>query len=503
MANEFVLQAKNVSKSFAGTQALKNVSFNVRSGELHALLGANGSGKSTFVKILAGVERADAGEFIINDQVIDPSRMKPAIARSVGLHFVHQDPGVFPHLSVAENLAIGRGYPKGIVGRIDWHGLRKRSIADLEKAGLDISPDIALGEFNASTRTLVAIARALQDIEGGEGNILVLDEPTSALPVKEVAALLAALRTFTERGVAVLMITHHLGEIIGNADQVTVLRDGALVADVPGEGLTHDRLVQYIVGRTLDEALPQMPEPIGGDPLLEVNHLSVGPLKDISFNVLPGEVVGVAGLLGSGRSTLLRTLFGERQPDEGEIRLNENPLKVRNPRKAMSAGIGLIPEDRAGEAAFSFLNVQDNVLAASIPEFWRGFHMNRRRENQEAKRLVSEFGIKTKSEIASLSSLSGGNQQKVMIARWLRRNPRLLLLDEPTQGVDVGARSDIYAIVRRAVEQGASVLLVVSDFEELAKVSDRALVLREGRLVGEVRFPNLDLKHLTDLAYAG
>jgi ribose transport system ATP-binding protein len=503
MSGDVVLQSKGICKSFSGTQALDDVSFNVKAGTLHALLGANGSGKSTFVKILAGVEQADTGEFIIGSHTIDPAKMKPAIARSAGLHFVHQDPGVFAHLSVAENLAIGRGYPRGIGGRINWKELRNRSIADLEKAGLAISPDVALGEFNASTRTLVAIARALQDIEGGEGNILVLDEPTSALPVKEVAALMAALRVFTDRGVAVLMITHHLQEIIGNADHVTVLRDGKLVADVPGAGLTHDRLVHYIVGRSLDEALPQKPEALSSVPMLKVDNLCVGPLNDISFSVLPGEVVGIAGLLGSGRSTLLRTLFGDRQPLSGDIRLDDQKLHLRNPRRAMSSGIGLIPEDRAGEGAFSMLNVEQNLLAASIPEFWHNFHMSRRRENLEAKRLVEEFGVKTKSEVASLSSLSGGNQQKVMIGRWLRRQPRLLLLDEPTQGVDVGARSDIYAIIRKAVEHGASVLLVVSDFEELAKASDRVLVLREGRLVGEVRFPNLDPKHLTDLAYAG
>jgi ribose transport system ATP-binding protein len=245
-----------------------------------------------------------------------------------------------------------------------------------------------------------------------------------------------------------------------------------------------------------------MPKPTSDTPLLKVSNLSVGPLRDVSFNILPGEVVGVAGLLGSGRSTLLRTLFGERGVESGEICFDDNVLSLGSPRKAMAAGIGFIPEDRAGEAAFSVLNVEQNVLAASIPEFWRHLHMGRRLETSASKSSIAEFGIKTSSERALLSSLSGGNQQKVMIARWLRRHPRLLLLDEPTQGVDVGARSDIYAIIRKAVELGTSVILVVSDFEELAKVSDRVLVLRAGRLVGEVRHPNIDAQHLTDFAYA-
>lgn len=499
-----VLQANHIFKAFGSTQALDDVSFEVRAGELHALLGANGSGKSTFVKILAGVEQADAGEFLIRGERLGASRMKPSLARAAGLHFVHQDPGIFPHMSVAENLAIGRGYPRGFAGRINWRALRKRSIADLERAGLPISPDVAVGELNASTRTLVAIARALQDIEGGEGNVLVLDEPTSALPVKEVVSLLAALRRFTERGVAVLMITHHLGEIIGNADQVTVLRDGHLVADVDGKELTHDQLVHYIVGHALDEVeQPSAIEALAGEPLLKVENLTVGPLSDVSFTVNRGEVVGVAGLLGTGRSTLLRTLFGERLPVSGKITFKGQPLEIRNPRRAMAQSIGLIPEDRNGEASFSILNIQQNLLAASIPEFWKNLHMAHRKENVEARRLVTEFGVKTRSVLAPLSSLSGGNQQKVMIARWLRRSPELLLLDEPTQGVDIGARSDIYAIMRHAVDQGASVLLVVSDFEELAKVCDRVLVVRGGRIVGEVRPPNLDIKHLTDLAYAG
>ena len=498
-----LVRAVEVSKSFSSTQALKQVSLAVRGGELHALVGANGSGKSTFVKILAGVEQADEGELLLEDRRIDARSTTPALARSAGFRFVHQDPGVFPELTVAENLAIGRGYPLGICGRIRWRQLRKRSIEDLDRAGISIPPDRILGELNAAARTLVAIARALQESDGAPASVLVLDEPTSALPAKEVSTLFGAIDHFRSMGLGILLISHRLGEIVGVADRVTVFRDGSVVADLDGSGLTHDRLVEHIVGRPIEQVFPQMPEPRSGTSILEVRHLSVGALRDVSFEVRPGEVVGVAGLLGSGRSTLMRTLFGDLQPESGQIVLEGHPVRLRSPREAIECGIGFIPEDRAREAAFSEQNVRGNLLAASISEFFVHGHMSLRRERHEARRLVAEFGIKTASEAASLFSLSGGNQQKVMVARWLRRRPRLILLDEPTQGVDVGARSDIYNLVRRAVDAGAAVLIVVSEFEELANVADRVLVLRGGRIVGDVRFPHVEANYLTDLAYAG
>jgi ribose transport system ATP-binding protein len=304
-------------------------------------------------------------------------------------------------------------------------------------------------------------------------------------------------------GLGILLITHRLGEVIGAADWVTVFRDGHVAADVDGEGLTHEKLVEHIVGRPLREAFPPMPAPVSAEPVVEVRHLSVGPLTDVSFKVRPGEVVGIAGLLGSGRSTLMRALFGDVKTTSGEVLIQGRRADISSPRRAMKSGVGFIPEDRAQEAAFADHSVRDNLLAASVTEFWHRLHMSAGREREEAKRLIAAFGIKTSSEKAPLSSLSGGNQQKVMVARWFRRTPHLLLLDEPTQGVDVGARSDIYNLVRRAVDAGAAVLLVVSEFDELASVSDRVLVLRNGRIVGDVCPPRLDAEHLTDLAYAG
>jgi ribose transport system ATP-binding protein len=502
--SELLLRASGVCKAFSGVQALTDARLDIGHGELHALAGANGSGKSTFVKVLAGVEHADAGELLFRGGQLAAADMTPPAARALGFRFVHQDPGVFPELSVAENLAIGRGYPTGLAGRIRWRQLRARSLEDLDKASLSIAPDAVLGELSAATRTLVAIARALQDVDLESGGVLVLDEPTSALPAKEAAELLDALQGFTARGLGVLLITHRLSEIVGVADRITVFRDGRTVADVDGKQISHAGLVELMIGRAVKETFATFAErapDTSKPPVLQVSGLGTGPLADVSLSVAAGEVVGIAGLLGSGRSTLLRTIFGEIAPRAGRIALEGTSLAMKDPATAMRLGIGYIPQDRGDEAAFLDQSVMANLLAASTRHFWRGTHMSARLERTEARRLIGEFGIKTRSESELLFTLSGGNQQKVMIARWMRRQPRLLLLDEPTQGVDVGARADIYEMIRAAVERGAAVLLVVSEFDELASVADRVLVLRDGRIATEVTGPNIDADRLTDFAY--
>jgi ribose transport system ATP-binding protein len=501
------LGVAGVSKTYPGTHALHEVSLSIAPGELHALVGGNGSGKSTLVKLLAGVEHADpGGTFTVGKHSIDATRMTPAGARAMGLRFVHQDAGVFADMSIAENLSLGRAYATGFGGRVRWRELTRRSLAELEVVGLDCDPSAMLGSLGAARQTLVAIARALADVgDNSESpeSVLILDEPTAALPSQEARTLLGTLGRLTARGLAVLLITHRLDEVIGVADRVSVLRDGRMITSVDGSSLTEEKLVEHIVGRPLGAVFPEMLQAQGHEATLTVERLSAGPVRDLSFTVARGEVVGIAGLLGTGRTTVLRTIYGDIRPLSGRILAGERELSGHSPAAAIRAGIGYVPEDRKREAIFSDLSVRANMLLASVPEFRRSYGMATRQETSEARDLVGRFGIKAASVGTPISSLSGGNQQKAVLARWLRRNPALLLLDEPTQGVDIGARAEIYRIIRAAVEGGMSVLMVASDFEELARVCDRVLVLRRGRIVAEVKPPDLEHEHLTHLAYQG
>jgi len=498
------LGVSEVSKTYPGTRALRRVSLSIRTGELHALVGGNGSGKSTLVKLLAGVEHADpGGTFTVGGQQIEAARMTPAAARAMGIRFVHQDAGVFPDLSIAENLALGRAYETGAIGRVRWRKLKARAREELEVVGLDCDPADMLGTLGAARQTLVAIARALADMTGNSERVLILDEPTAALPSHEAGALLETLARLTASGLTVVLITHRLDEVVGVADRVSVLRDGQMMATVEGRGLTEEQLIEHIVGRPLGAVFPEMPEPSGDQAALTVAGLSAGPLRDVSLTVRRSEVVGIAGLLGTGRTTLLRAIYGDLEPSSGRVLLGEKELSGHSPAEAIAAGVGYVPEDRKREAIFGDLSVRANLLLASTPEFFSPLGMAARRENTEARALITQFGIKAPGTANPISALSGGNQQKAVLARWLRRNPALLLLDEPTQGVDIGARADIYRIIRAAVEQGTAVLMVASDFDELARVCDRVLVLRHGRIVTEVKPPDLDHEHLTHLAYQG
>jgi ribose transport system ATP-binding protein len=498
------LRVAGVSKAYPGTQALSDVSLTVSPGELHALVGGNGSGKSTLVKVLAGVEHADpGGTFEIGGQQLEADRMTPVTARAMGLRFVHQDAGVFPEMSITENLALGRAYQTSW-GHVRWKRMVDKAREELRVVGLDCDPEDLLGSLGAARQTLVAIARALADLEYHTESVLILDEPTASLPSQEANALLATVRRLAAGGLGVLLITHRLDEVVGVADRVSVLRDGRMVACVEGAGLTEEKLVEYIVGRPLGAVFPEMPQPRDDEVVLTVAGLATGPLHGLDFAVGRGEVVGIAGLLGTGRTTLLRTIYGDIRPRSGRITIGGREMRGHSPSDAIRAGAGYVPEDRGREAIFGDLSVQANLLLASVPEFWRRYGMASRQETATARTLLTRFGIKAGGTQSAISSLSGGNQQKAVLARWLRRHPALLLLDEPTQGVDIGARADIYRIIRAAVaEQGTSVLMVASDFEELARVCDRVLVLRRGRIVAEVRPPGLSPDHLTHLAYQG
>jgi len=497
------LRIDHLSKNFPGTRALDDVSMAVRPGEIHALVGGNGSGKSTLIKILAGVYHGDPGGTItVGDTTLAADHTTPAKARALGLHFVHQNPAVFPALSVAENMVIGHGFETRPTGSIRWRALRRQTQALLDRFEINVRPDTLVNTLRPAERAMVAIARALQDQEGQHTGVLVLDEPTASLPRAEVVRLMGALNRFAAAGQTILFVSHRLDEVIDTATEATVLRDGRVAGTLRESEITEDRLIEYIAGRALDRMYPVMPTASSDDVVLEARGLVGGPLQGVDLQLRRGEVLGVAGLLGSGRSELLKMIFGAYAIKGGTLAVEGRAVKFRDIGDAMAAGIAYVPEDRGTEAAFLSQTLADNVVASSISRYWRALRLRNRTIDSDARDIIGRYLIRASSEKQVMGTLSGGNQQKVILARWLSRRPRILLLDEPTQGVDVNARAEIYGLISQAVGQGCSVLLVTSDFEELSRVADRAVVLSGGRITAELRGADIEPVRLTELAFS-
>jgi ribose transport system ATP-binding protein len=416
----------------------------------------------------------------VGGQALDARSLTPSISRSHGFRFVHQQNSTFRDLSVAENLAIGHGFETGRGKTINWRRQLKVAATQLTRFGIDCDPAQPLSELSPARQCLVAIARALRDEGDDTPRVLVLDEPTASLPTAEADHLLEALRRYAAAGVAILYVSHRLDEVLFVADTISVLNDGHLRATFPRADTTRERLAEFIAGRLLAQVQTRRQAPLG-QPILEVDHLRGGPLRDVSLTVHEGEIVGIAGLLGSGRSTLLRTLFGLRQPEGGRVLMAGKEVAFSSPGDAMAAGVAYIPEERLREAAFASLTVRDNLLIASTPHDRRKGLLSKRAEGARARTLMADYGVRAASPDAPLSSLSGGNQQKVMLARWLCRAPRLMLLDEPSQGVDVGARSEIAELIRESVQTGAAAIVVSSDADELEVLCDRIVFMANGR----------------------
>jgi ribose transport system ATP-binding protein len=500
-ATSTVLEVKDVEKSFGGTKALAGVSFDLSRGSVHALVGGNGSGKSTMIKILAGVYEADGGELVLGGDRIEASAMTPARARDAQLHFVHQQQSTFSDLTVAENLAMGRGFEAGpLTKRVHWRQVNRHARQVLERFEVQAEPRQLLGELGPAAQAMVAIARALQDQEGEEDGVLVLDEPTASLPSSEVDLLLGALGRYAQAGQTILYVSHRLEEVMQLATRATVFRDGRVAATVDRSELTHESLVELIMGRKVEETLRRETRPEdAGKTALRVQGLAGGPIRDVDFTTSEGEIVGIAGLLGSGRTSLLRMIFGALPREAGTIEIDGRGIEPRAPREAIAAGVAYVPEDRLADAAFSELSVLENLGIVTTRDYFRGGILKHRTERRDAEALVSSYLVKAASLEAPFTSMSGGNQQKVILARWLRSRPRVLLLDEPTQGVDVGARAEIWQLVRQAVGDGATALVVSSDMEELPRVCDRVIVIRGGRIATELSGPDLNEDQLDHL----
>jgi ribose transport system ATP-binding protein len=495
-----VLTISRMTKAFPGTLALNSVDMDVAAGEVHALVGQNGSGKSTLIKVLAGFHAPEAGTAVEVDG--KPVHLNDAAAsRRAGFRFVHQDLGLVQDLSMLENLALGRRYARGFAGRIRWRDERRKAQALVESLGYEFDVRDPVSTLGAAERTGVAIARALQDADAAR--ILVLDEPTATLPKPEVEGLFSVIRRIRERDMGVVYVSHRLDEIFAIADRVTVLRDGRRVGTYPVAELDQDRLIDLMTGGA-PVKVDKPARAAGLDTVLDVRSLAGKVVDDASFSARAGEVLGVAGLTGSGREELLQLLFGA-QPGSGQMTVGGHTLALSDidPRAAMKAGVALVPADRHRKGGVLRMSLKENCTLTDLRRHRRLGALRHRSERAEVEHWLAALDVRPPVASLALDSLSGGNQQKIVISKWLRLKPRVLLLDEPTQGVDVGAKASIHALLRQAADDGAAVVIASSDDEEIADTCDRALVLNDGRIVGELAGDALSIEALGRMQLTG
>lgn len=471
-----LLRLTGVRKSFGGVQALKGVDFELRAGEIHALLGENGAGKSTLIKILGGIHQPDAGAVQIDGRPIRIDGV--ARADHLGIRLIHQELSLAPNLSVAENIYLGREPARR--GFLNRQRMRTDAAALVRGLGLSEIEDVDVGVANLSVarQQLVEIARALSC----RARLLILDEPTSSLSEAETERLFATLDRLRAQGTAIIYISHRLEEISRLADRITVLRDGESVGTQRAEDLDRSQLVRWMVGREVDEHFRRPPAAVG-DVVLEARGLRNRRVRDVSFVLRAGEVLGIAGLVGSGRSELVRAIFGIDPLEAGELRVGGRPVRITGPQDALRHGLVLVPEDRKQQGLVISHSVGFNLALPWVREWIRGCRPDQTRRRAIIERAVQRFGIKLSDPEQPVHSLSGGNQQKVLVGRWMEHPPRVLMLDEPTRGVDVGAREEIFRFMAELVSSGIAVLLISSDLDEVLHLSHRLAIYRDGRIL--------------------
>ena len=475
--SQVVLRATDVTKAYAGVQALKRASLELRAGEVHALVGENGAGKSTLIKILTGAVQPDSGEISLDGEPL--ARLTPASAKSLGIAAIYQQPALFGELTVAENIALGLERT-GRWGRVDWRERHRRAQELLGRVGARIDPEIDAGDLSMPQQQLVEIARAL----GADARVLILDEPTASLSKDDTDNLFRVVRELREHGVGMIYISHRLEELPVIADRVTVLRDGNTIATREMSEVNREQLIQMMVGRELSAVFPKRTVPLG-DTVLELRGVgctSTG-VSDISLDVRAGEIVGLSGLVGAGRSELARTIFGLTPADRGEILVRGKRVRIGSPADAIAHGIAYVPEDRRRHGVVLEMPVSENVTLAALGNLSRFGALDFRRERELAADYTRRLGVKTASIRSLVSTLSGGNQQKVALSRWLLTKPTLLVLDEPTQGIDVGAKSEIHELMTELAEQGVAILMISSELPEILGMSDRIAVMHGGTIV--------------------
>lgn len=473
------LEMRGIDKSFAGNIVLSNVGFAAQSGEVHALVGENGAGKSTLMKILSGVHQPDAGEIAIDGKPVHFSR--PADALAAGVAMIYQELSLAPHLTVAENIFLGRE-PRRFNALIDHKTTNERAAALLADYGFKLNPKSKVSRLSAAKRQLVEITRAIVEAK----RVIVMDEPTSSLTTHEVDELFRLIRDLKSRGLAIIYISHRLEELEEIADRLTILRDGNVVYTGSWGQISTDEMIRHMAGRELKEIFPPRNAQIG--PVkLKVNGFSRdGAFSDVTFVARAGEVVGIAGLAGAGRTELVEAVFGAHPPDRGEVLVDGERLAPQRPSKSVVEGLTLLTEDRKRTGLCLSLPVTTNVTLANVKSIVRGGRLNRKLELDATNGYIRNLHIQPPQPYKAVARFSGGNQQKVVLARWLHAKTRVFLLDEPTRGVDVAARSEIYRAINELAESGAAIVMVSSDLPELLGMADRILVMRRGKLVAEV-----------------
>ncbi len=482
MPSKSLLYMERISKSFPGVQALRSVDFELFQGEVHALVGENGAGKSTLIKILAGVYRPDGGCVWLQGRQIHAR--SPRDMMDVGVRVIYQELNLVPTLSVAENLFLGREpIRRGTFGLVNWREMYRQSEEILDRFGLRVDPQIQVGRLGVAYQQIIEIAKAISC----DAQVLVMDEPTAALTPRETEKLLTIIHSLRKQQVSIIFVSHRLDEIRQIADRVTVLRDGQRVITASQADLPADRIIRHMVGRSMEEVYPKE-EIAKGDILLEVKGLSRrGVCQDVSFQLRRGEILGMAGLVGAGRTEIAELLFGRRKPDHGTIRIAGEPVRVRSPRHAVAHGIGLIPEDRKTDGLVLQMSVFDNATLSILKGHSICGIVRRKSLFRLVEKVTQGMQLKAASLTQQVKYLSGGNQQKVVLARWLLHDCQIYIFDEPTRGVDVGAKSEIYRLMEDLARRGAGIIMISSDMPEVLNMSDRILVVRAGQIAGQLQ----------------
>lgn len=480
--NNIALSVENITKTYPGVIALNHVSIDFRQGEVHALVGENGAGKSTLMKVISGAISPDEGTFVINGTSYH--KITPAEASEKGIQIVHQEISLVPFLSVTENIFLGNFIGNGVtVNQKEMRRKVKELFAQLHITNVD--PDAKVEDLTVAQMQLVEIVKAINR----KASVLILDEPTSPLTIKETEILYHIIEILRKQQVTIIYISHRMGEIFDLSDRITILRDGKKISTCNTKDVTREELIRQMVGRELNETYPEGANK-PGDTILELKEVYGNGLQNISMYARKGEILGLAGLVGAGRTELVRLIYGADKIEQGEVILNGKTVHINSPEKAVELGIGLLPEDRKLQGLILELSIRDNISLSSLKAISRWTVLNKKKEQEIVDENFKYLRIKAPSSRQLVKSLSGGNQQKVVISKWLAAKPQILIFDEPTRGIDVGAKHEIYLLMRKLVEQGICIIMVSSEMEELLGMADRVYIMREGKISGEIESRN-------------